>query len=442
MWKKVIKYSFIFLFLLVFNLICSPLNLDEVWNFGFVNNMYRGEVAYLDFNMVIPPFYPWLMSLFFHLFSANMLVFHIANAFILTGVVFLLEQMYREKMWIIFLFLFFPINVSMPNYNIFLFALLVLILFLEEKCQKSNSLWYHSSIGFLLGCSILVKHTVGLFLVIPSIIFYWKDKKYLIIRFFFILLPCLCFLVSLFVTNSFSSFVNLCLLGLFDFTGNQKIFHFLGLVFVIMVLFTIYFIWKDRGDILNVYTLCFYSIAIPIIDFYHFFVAFLAFLLMILKKVKRRYLNYGLLSICSVLFIGFLNARFNQFDFKNYPNNINHFEYRYLTYDSYQFTLDVLNYVSQHKDKNIIYLVPDAYYFKIILDEKCGYFDLINQGNLGYHGSSWLVNEIKNMKNTLFLVNPGELGSGNQIDQNALSYVLSNGEKIDSVGIYDVYVLE
>ena len=46
------------------------------------------------------------------------------------------------------------------------------------------------------------------------------------------------------------------------------------------------------------------------------------------------------------------------------------------------------------------------------------------------------------MKNTLFLVNPGELGSGNQIDQNALSYVLSNGEKIDSVGIYDVYVLE
>ena len=87
-------------------------------------------------------------------------------------------------------------------------------------------------------------------------------------------------------------------------------------------------------------------------------------------------------------------------------------------------------------------MVPDAYYFKIILDEKCGYFDLINQGNLGYHGSSWLVNEIKDMKNTLFLVNPGELGSGNQIDQNALSYVLSNGEKIDSVGIYDVYVLE
>ena len=39
--KKVIKFSVVFLIILVFNLLCSPLNLDEVWNYGFANNLYR-----------------------------------------------------------------------------------------------------------------------------------------------------------------------------------------------------------------------------------------------------------------------------------------------------------------------------------------------------------------------------------------------------------------
>ena len=46
------------------------------------------------------------------------------------------------------------------------------------------------------------------------------------------------------------------------------------------------------------------------------------------------------------------------------------------------------------------------------------------------------------MEDTLFLIDPSEYGSGNQIDQKALQYILDYGTKIDEVGFYEVYVLE
>ena len=188
--------------------------------------------------------------------------------------------------------------------------------------------------------------------------------------------------------------------------------------------------------------LCFYTIVIPIIDIYHFFIAFLAFLLLFLSHVRKTYFHYSFLSIIVVFLMGILLANFNQFNIKNYPNDLNRFQYRYVRMSSYQFTKEVFAYVREHDDKNIMYMVPDAYYFKIILDQDCGYFDLINQGNLGYRGSQWLLNKIKNMEDTLFLIDPSEYGSGNQIDQKALQYILDYGTKIDEVGFYEVYVLE
>lgn len=46
------------------------------------------------------------------------------------------------------------------------------------------------------------------------------------------------------------------------------------------------------------------------------------------------------------------------------------------------------------------------------------------------------------MDNTLFIVDSSEYNSGNQIDQQALKYLLDYGVKVDSIGFYDVYVLE
>ena len=217
--KKVIKFSVVFLIILVFNLLCSPLNLDEVWNYGFANNLYRGLIPYLDFNMVITPFYPFFMSLFFYAFGSSM---------------------YDNKMWIFFFFLFFPVNISAPNYSLFLLIILIVLIYLEKNYVKEKSNFIHYLIGILLGVSFLTKQTVGIFLFFPTIIIFWKNKKIFLRRLLGFLFPIFIFIIYLLFSKSFLKFVNLCILGLLDFTGNQKIFNIFGILFIIILIVTVY----------------------------------------------------------------------------------------------------------------------------------------------------------------------------------------------------------
>ena len=437
---KKLKYLLVFIMILLFNLLCSPINVDEIWNYGFSVNIYRGLVPYLDFNMVLTPFYPFFMSLFFHVFGSSILTFHVVNAVILTFCFFLLDQMYQEKSYLFFLFFFFPVNYAFPNYNLFLFVLLVIIIYMEENFVSKYS-WAHYAIGFMLGLCLLTKQTVGFCLLLPSL-YYIKQKKVLLQRFLGFLVPVGIFVIYLLLTGSFYSFINLCVLGLFEFSGNHKLKPILGTLAILMIFATIYFIKKDPKDLINYYALCFYTLIIPIVDVYHFFIAFLAFLLVICKKIKKQYIHYAPFSIISVLVLAVLNAYNNHFSFSNYPNDINHFEYRYINPYNYRFTKDVLNYLEKNKDKKIMFINSDGYYFKLITDMDISYVDLINQGNLGYHGGEYLLDVVKESKDVLFLVNPNEYGGYRQTDQNVIKYVLTKGKKIKDLGLYDVYVLE
>ena len=437
---KKLKYLLIFIMILLFNLLCSPINVDEIWNYGFSVNIYRGLVPYLDFNMVLTPFYPFFMSLFFHVFGSSILTFHVVNAVILTFCFFLLDQMYQEKSYLFFLFFFFPVNYAFPNYNLFLFVLLVIIIYMEENFVSKYS-WAHYAIGFMLGLCLLTKQTVGFCLLLSSL-YYIKQKKVLLQRFLGFLVPVGIFVIYLLLTGSFYSFINLCVLGLFEFSGNHKLEPILGTLAILMIFATIYFIKKDPKDLINYYALCFYTLIIPIVDVYHFFIAFLAFLLVLCKKIKKQYIHYAPFSIISVLVLAVLNAYNNHFSFSNYPNDINHFEYRYINPYNYRFTKDVLHYLEKNKDKKIMFINSDGYYFKLITDMDISYVDLINQGNLGYHGGEYLLDVVKESKDVLFLVNPNEYGGYRQTDQNVIKYVLTKGKKIKDLGLYDVYVLE
>ena len=63
------KYLFLFLFCLV--LCCftySIITSDAIWNYGFSYAIARGEVPYVDFNMVVPPFSPFVYLIPFFVF--------------------------------------------------------------------------------------------------------------------------------------------------------------------------------------------------------------------------------------------------------------------------------------------------------------------------------------------------------------------------------------
>lgn len=117
----ILIFVFIALYILFFSLMLIPINNDDVWNYGFAYDISLGCVPYRDFNMVITPLYPALMALLFLIFGHNILVLYIVNALFLTACLFLVLKMLGKKGLLLFIFLFAPMPIIMPSYNIFAF---------------------------------------------------------------------------------------------------------------------------------------------------------------------------------------------------------------------------------------------------------------------------------------------------------------------------------
>ena len=100
---------------------------------------------------------------------------------------------------------------------------------------------------------------------------------------------------------------------------------------------------------------------------------------------------------------------------------------------------EVNKYIKVNKDRKIIILTADAYYFKIINDMKVDKLDLINNGNYGYNGSNKIIKEINKNKDALFIINEIDFNKDSQIDYQAIQYVKDHGKKISSIDFYDVY---
>lgn len=439
--KRIVFLALLFFGCLFFTLICNPLNLDEVWNYGFSYNIYSGLIPYQDFNMVIPPFYPFFMSLFFHLFSSGILAMHIVNAIIVCVSLYLLFLLLDKRAYLVLLFFFFPVVVVFPNYNFFLVFLVILLIHLEKLAQKNNQ--YHLLIGFILGLAILTKHTVGICLVLPSL-YYWADKKLLYKRLVGIFLPLLVFLLYLFFSETFMSFFDLCVLGLLDFTGNWKGLNIYFLFYVVLLIGNIYLIKKDTKNIVCYYILAFGSILIPIFDIYHFVCYWLIYLIMILPKIKKDYVQYFLLTSVTLVILACLLFFSYCGDGKIiYPNDLSKFEYRFINEKNLKFTKEVLHYIQNNPSKEIIFLDPNAYYFRLILGQECGYLDLINTGNWGYHGSQKLLKDVsEKKKNVLFFIDYNSFVGYDQADKRALEYVMTQYKEIEVIGIYHVYSTE
>ena len=440
--KKFLILLLLFILLLIFNLFLYPITLDEIWNYGFSYNILNGKIPYLDFNIVLTPLFSFIMTLPLMIFGNNILVFNIFNIFIILGCFLLLHNIIDDNMWLCALIFFIPFPILYPSYNLFLLLLFLYLIYLEKN-EKSDYL-----IGFIVGCLILTKQSVGVFLLLPCLLYYLKNKKKFISRLIGCIIPCSIFLIYLLITKSFMSFLDLCLFGLFDFAGNNSVTSkFYLFVFILICLVTIIFIVKEPKNIYNYYALMFYSISIPLFDAYHVGFQILVFVLLCfinLNFLKRLpiYSFAIFLVVYACLFVSYSYGNISSFK-KMYPNNINHFEYRYLGSKQVDFTNEVSNYIKKNKDYKYMFLDSNGYYFRIINDESASYLDLINMGNWGYNVSDKLINSIKKLpKNTRFFIDGVELVGQRQIDRRAIKYVIKHGKKVDKVGLYDIYILE
>ena len=434
--KIFVKYFLLFFFFLFWNLIVQPINLDEIWNYGFAHNIYNGLIPYKDFNMIITPLFPIIMSLPFYIFGSSLFVFHVEQAVLLTVIFYLLDSYLKEKSYLLLLFMIFPLSIAFPSYNLFLFLLFLIIVKLED--MKANDYL----IGLVLACFILTKQTVGLLMLLPSL-YYFKYPKKIVKRFIGCFIPIIFFIIYLLYFNSFFQFLDLCLFGLFDFVSNSKGVNIFFFFSILMIGLIFYFIKKDKYNINNYYLLSFFSIVLPLFDLYHFQIFFIAFLFVVFLETDFKiYLNIRLFVFLLLIGLSIINLYYRIDGKVIYPNNIKYFEYRYLTGKYIQFSDSINQLIEKYDDKEIIFLSADGYYFNIINDLKIDYLDLINTGNWGYNGSEKLLNVIKKKENCVFFVDKEEIGSNKQTDQNVLRYVIENGVILEKKGNYLIYEIK
>ncbi len=438
-YKSIIVFLILFFSFLFINLFVHQLQSDEVWNYGFAHNIYKGLIPYKDFNMVITPFYPFIMSLIFHVFGSSMLVFHIENAIILVVLCYLIYKLIGNNIYLIgIITLVFSIYVTFPNYNLFLLFLFVIILYLEKK-EKNDYL-----IGIIIGFVLLTKQSVGLFFILPSL-YYLKNKKKLLHRFIGFIVPCFIFLLFLLINKNFYGFIDLCFFGLFDFgSNNTPGFNFGYIALIMYLIITGYLIYKNKNNINNYYALAFSTMMIPLVDIHHSIIGFIGLLIVVLMAYNINFkISLKLILVVCFIIISTINIyRYNDGYKIIYPNDLNHFQYRYIRDDSLEFSHAILAYLNQNSDRDFVFLTSGAYYYRIITDTPITYLDLINYGNYGYHGSDKIINDIKDKKDSLFIIYKDELDEKCQADKTAMKYVIKNGKKIDSVMIYDIYELK
>ena len=430
--KKIYKcllFIILFIFFLIFNLTVNPLNLDEVWSYGFSYNIVNGLIPYKDFNMVITPFYSMLMALPMFI-NNSLLIFHIENSIIITLFIFITYKLIKEKVFLMLPLLIFPLNITFPNYNFFILFLFILLIYLEKN-NKNDYL-----IGVLLSLVFLSKQSVGIFLLPVSL--YYIGKKKNLKRFIGFIIPNIIFIVYLLITNSYKEFIDLCILGLFDFGKGNSNFNIFFIFTVLLVLLILYLVKKHK-KIDYYYLLGFTSICMPLFDLYHFLIYLVACLIVFYMNDLLYMFKPKLIGISLFIGISFVYITRSDINISNYPNKLNLFEYRYISKKNINYTNKIIKYMNKYNNK-VMFIGPSAYYFKLINNNKINYLDLINTGNYGYNGSNKLLNRVENLsKDYVFFVEKDELGKGKQTDQNIYNYIVKNYKKIDEISDYDIY---
>lgn len=434
-YKKLIPFIFIFILFVITILFFVGINMDEVWNYGFSYAIRMGEIPYKDFNMVVTPFYSLFMTIPLLLWN-NYLAIVLFYSLILTVASYLTYKMYKDRGLILLLLSLIIYTVITPSYNSFILVLLLFIIYLESSKFKSKNIL----IGVLVALAILTKQSIGLFYFIPMIYIGIKTKS-LSKRLLGFIIPIIITFGYLLLTHSLLEFIDLCFLGLLDFTGNSRSISIISIIlYVIMLIISIKIISMNKKDVTNYYILGAYTIFIPIFDIMHLLYVVFLFGLLIVNNYKITGINIKQLSfVCLSLFL-IVNGANVALNFSEYPNKLNHLKYKYINKD----ILEEIYYVNEYaKDKDLIIYDDTSYLYTIINNKKSNYLNLLNHGNHGYKGSEKLIKllEENNDKEVLILKSTDKKINNNlnQLNKKGYYYIIENYEIVETTDLFYIY---
>ena len=429
-YKKILIFFLIFIFVFCFSCFFMSVFADEIWNYGFAYNIYRGLVPYRDFNMIVTPLYNFILSIFIFLFGHHLYSIYILDSLLVAVMVIIIYD--KIGFNVLFLIPIFVFNLYNGYNFLCLFLTIVILNLIELDFNYKDFI-----IGFIIGLLILTKQTVGLCVFIPLLILSKNKIKYLI----GVLIPIFVFLIYLICNNALYNFIDYCFLGMLNFSNSNKFYAFLPVeIIVIFVMFYLYFKKYVNSSIFIV--IMFQIIVFPIFDWIHFMFGFILFLYYL-------FINFRINNIlkCLIFSLGVITIIFLVEDLDFYYINDNK---SFLYGKRLEIKYDVIDYIDTkyilNKDKyDYVFFFSDLVYLsKLDTNNTLNKYDLINDGNMGYNGEKKYISEITDIcskKSCYFIIDTQyvdvinkkkKLVSTNQINLNIIKYVNNNYKLVRS----------
>ena len=141
----------------------------------------------------------------------------------------------------------------------------------------------------------------------------------------------------------------------------------------------------------------------------------------------------------SIILSYLLNYKSVGLDIKSY-NNI---EFMLEGKNYHKCRYELLDYLKKY-DIDKIYLLNSSenYILKIINDDNINYYDLNYYGNYGYKGVGNMLNKIKSLDDTIFVLYSDEFKVYGQHIVEFDQYIKKHSKKINNICIYDIYYYE
>lgn len=442
--KSYLKYIFLFTYYFIcLTIIYFMFRMDAYNNFGFSYGIVTGSKPYIDFNPIVPLFGTFLYSIILFL-NHSILVFYLEQTILLSIMTFLLFKILDKKAWIVIVLLFLPIIIPFsyclfPGYNFLLLFELIILLYLNRFSQSD------SLIGLISGITVITKHNIGFLIFLISILYIAKDKKKLLKRCVFGLLPIVIFLLVLLLYGNFYEFIDLCLLGTSDFLNNLSInIMYLLIILIAITIMLVTFIKDKNKNISYYYLLAYLLIIFPLFDEYHMCLFLMFYIIVFLYNSKFTISNKYTSLIAFLIINIFISSwilinynNYNRFRLYSYPN----FELVLLEKDEKK-NIDKLNKYLRNKEYTVISVPSKNLFLLTSNNKKVDNFMVLFRGNYGHNGNKKVYKEIKKKKNFYFVIDTKVkcVGKKNcQYIEEIPSFIMNNYELVKEIDYYKVY---
>lgn len=467
-------YSFIFTTQIFTN--------DELWNFQNVYKLHNGYILYEDINAITPPLFFYLGYIILSIFSFTIVGFRIYNLLIYATFIFIIFKILKElnisnnliPIYLTFIILFLTQNIiAGANYTILamLFFMIGMYLYISKK---SNNIFQ----GLLIYFCIFTKQNIGIFYVLSVLVyelinnkkFNFEYIKNQFIKFFIFLIPTSITFLHLYLIGSFNGFLSYCIGGMFEFSSNF-IFIVPAYLFIIILIAIVLFIivkllkkqWINiinedffyNMNILFIFLLGSLSVTYPIFNSSHvlYVIPFALIIIfyfldtLIFKELFNTNNVKKIVSIisCSIILLisirNFTILAINKANYHYYDNNSTPYSHLYIPKELYLKFEKIKKFILEEENngKVVKILAYDAALPMVELKKSNGKYDLFFAGNLGYNGINNSINEIKNSKNTIYLLFTDESEIFDQEPLIVRNYIIDNLNYKGTICHYSIY---